>query len=132
MVALLKFMVIRKAGHGPFFMHGDKKGLNRIIFVDEVKKAMRARGLSGEGISGHSFWIGAATAASLNGASDEEAKALGRWKSREYKGCIRTGSSAQAAFSKETVRGGEEGRKCQLREGARSPCCVLCHHVSYC
>ncbi len=31
----------------------------------------------------------------MNGASEEDVKALGRWKSREYKGYIRTGHGAQ-------------------------------------
>ncbi len=99
-VALLEFMVIRKAGDGTFFRLDDGKGLNRRVFVEEVRKALRERGMADEGISGHSFKIGAATAASRNGASDEQIKDLGRWRSRAYKGYVRTGCEAQAASAK--------------------------------
>ncbi len=103
-VALLEFMVIRKAGDGPFFRLDDGKGLNRRVFVEELRKALRERGVADEGILGHSFRIGAATATSRNGASDEQIKDLGRWRSRAYKGYVRTGCKAQAAC----VRGGRQ------------------------
>lgn len=95
-VALLKFMGLRKAGSGPFFRLTEGKGLDRKVFVQEVKEALRRSGRSAEGISGHSFRIGAATEASRNGASDEQIKALGRWSSRAYRGYVRTGDEAQA------------------------------------
>ncbi len=97
--AMLEFMVIRKEGPGPFFMDGDKVGLTRKKFVLEVKGALERKGLASTGISGHSFRIGAATAAAAGGASGEEVKALGRWKSREYKGYIRRAGSEQAEAS---------------------------------
>ncbi len=57
-------------------------------------------GIPEAGISGHSFRIGAATAAAESGSTDEEVKALGRWKSREYKGYIRRQGGDQAASAK--------------------------------
>lgn len=99
-VALLKFMILRKAGNGPFFSLEAEKGLDRKVFVQEVKKALRERGMSDKGISGHSFRIGAATEASRNGASDEQIKALGRWSSRAYKGYIRIGDKEQAVSAR--------------------------------
>jgi len=99
-MALLEFMIIRKAGEGPFFKLEDGRGLTRRAFVEEVRKALREKGIADEGISGHSFRIGAATAASRNGASDEQIKALGRWRSRAHKGYVRTGCEAQAASAK--------------------------------
>ncbi len=89
-------MVDRKAGPGPFFMDKDKVGLTRRMFVREVNGALVKRGLPSEGISGHSFRIGAASAAAAGGASDEEIKVLGRWKSREYKHYIRRDGAEQA------------------------------------
>ncbi len=67
----------------------EKGGLTRRDFVSEVRKALVEREMPDAGISGHSFRIGAATAAAVSGASDEEVKALGRWRSREYKGYVR-------------------------------------------
>ncbi len=70
-IALLRFMALRKAGEGQFFRLNGGKGLDRKVFVQEVKEALRRCGLSAEGISGHSFRIGAATEACRNGASEE-------------------------------------------------------------
>ncbi len=94
--ALFRFTVVRKEGRGPFFKDEKGKGLTRRIFVTKVKKALESQGMAVEGISGHSFRIGAATAATMNGASGEDIKALDRWKSREYKGYMRTGHRPQA------------------------------------
>ena len=99
-VAVLQFMIGRKAGPGPFFTGGSGVGLTRREFVAEVRAALARRGVSSEGISGHSFRIGAATEAARSGASDEEVKALGRWRSREYKGYIRRDEGDQAAAAK--------------------------------
>ncbi len=110
-VALLEFMVIRKAGDGPFFRLDDGKGLNRRVFVEELRKALRERGMADEGISGHNFKIGAATAASRNGASDEQIKDLDRWRSRAYKGYVRTGCEAQAASAKKLSEVGNRETK---------------------
>ena len=102
--AVLEFMVVRKAGPGPFFMDREKVGLTRRDFVTEVRKSLAERGLPDTGISGHSFRIGAATAAATSGASDEKIKALGRWKSREYKGYIRREEGDQAASAKKWTK----------------------------
>ncbi len=95
--AILAYMIDRKTGPGPFFKDEALGGLTRKRFVKEVKKALELAGLSSAGISGHSFRIGAATAAAAGGASDEEVKALGRWTSREYKGYIRKETTTQHA-----------------------------------
>ena len=109
--AMLEFMVDRRAGPGPFFMDREKVGLNRKEFVKEVKGALERKGLSSEGISGHSFRIGAATAAAEGGASDEEVKALGRWKSREYKGYIRREETKPSGAAKKLAEGAREESK---------------------
>ena len=109
-------MVLRGEGQGPFFRYEHGKGLTRRVFVAEVKKALVSQGMDAVGISGHSFRIGAATTAAMNGASDEDVKALGRWKSREYKGYVRTGSRAQATSAQWVTMAPEE--KSQGEEGA--------------
>ncbi len=107
---VLKHMAIRKAGKGPFFRMEGTTGLTRKVFVKEVKDALERQGMSGEGISGHSFRIGAATAAAQNGATPEELKALGRWKSREYQGYVRTADGGQAAAAELLTRVGKKER----------------------
>ena len=107
-MAVLVFMGERAAGPGPFFK--DEKGvsLTRREFVAEVKKVLTAKGIPSAGISGHSFRIGSATAAALSGATDEEVKALGRWRSREYRSYITREEGDQAASAKkwtEAVKG---------------------------
>ncbi len=105
--AVLEFMAVRGPGKGPFFSDGEGKGLTRRELVAEVRKALTDLRIPAEGISGHSFRIGAATAAAECGASDEEVKALGRWRSREYKGYIRVYGGKQAASAKkwaDTIR----------------------------
>ena len=98
--AIMEYMVVRKAGPGPFFMTKEKVGLTRDVFVKEVKSALEKAGLSSDGISGHSFRIGAATAAAEEGASDDDIKVLGRWRSREYRGYIRREGPTAAGASK--------------------------------
>ncbi len=98
--AVLEFMVCRGAGPGPFFSGKDGGSLTRRGFVVEVRKALGESGIPESGISGHSFRIGAATAAAAGGASDDEVKALGRWTSREYKGYIRREGGDQASSAK--------------------------------
>ena len=98
--AVLEFMAVRGPGPGPFFTGQDGVGLTRRDFVVEVRKALVEKGIPEAGISGHSFRIGVATAAAACGAFEEEVKALGRWRSREYKGYIRREEGEQAASAK--------------------------------
>ncbi len=97
---VLEFMVCRGSGPGPFFTEGGGGSLTRRDFVVEVRKALVERGIPESGISGHSFRIGAATAAAAGGASEEEVKALGRWTSREYKSYIRKEEGDQSSSAK--------------------------------
>jgi len=71
------------------------KALARKGFVAEVRKALDEAGIASQDIFGHSFKIGAATAAAQGGDTAEEIKALGRWRSREYKGYVRRNESMQ-------------------------------------
>ena len=97
--AVLKYMVVRGPGPGPFFKWKNGKGLSRTAFVKEVKLALEKGGFQSEGISGHSFRIGAATAAAESGVS-EEVKALGWWRRREYRGYVHLEEGSQAAAAK--------------------------------
>ncbi len=104
--ALLAFMMLRKAGPGPFFRAQSGEALKRKGFVAEVKKALVCAAMQCHDISGHSFRIGAATAAAQNRTSDSEIKDFGRWRSREYQGYIRRDGVAGAALSKKLAGAG--------------------------
>jgi len=105
--AVLHFIVQRKSGPGPFFSDEAGKALTRREFVSEVKKALSSAGMTNHDISGHSFRIGAATAAAQSGASVDEIKALGRWKSREYQGYVRRGDGGQSSLAKKLAKQAE-------------------------
>ncbi len=107
--SVLRFMVTRGAGPGPFFTDREGVGLTRRVFVEEVRKALAKKGASVEGISGHSFRIGAATAAAESGATAEEVKALGRWKSGAYSGYVRREEGGQTSAGKKWTRAIKEG-----------------------
>ncbi len=74
------FTVLRKAGSGPFFKFPAGTPLTRKSFIAEVRTVLAKVGVACQDISGHSFRIGAATAAAQLGASDEEIEDLGRWR----------------------------------------------------
>ncbi len=105
--AVLHFIVQRKSDPGPFFRDEAGKALTRREFVSEVKKALSSAGMTSHDISGHSFRIGAATAAAQSGASVDDIKALGRWKIREYQGYVRRGAGGQSNLAKKLAKQAE-------------------------
>lgn len=79
--SMLRFLNIRPKVSGPLFCHFGGAPLTRYQFSAILQKAVNIVGLEGKGYKSHSFRIGAATSASVNGLSDEEIKILGRWRS---------------------------------------------------
>ena len=72
------------------FRFQDGRSLSRSIFVDQVREALTAVGISTAGYSGH---IEAATTAAAAGLSESLIKTLGRWRSSAYMTYIRTPTS---------------------------------------
>ncbi len=64
------------------FPNGDF--LTRQWLVSVVREAIKKAGLDPTKYCGHSFRIGAATAAAKNGLEDSVIKTLGRWHSLAY------------------------------------------------
>ena len=99
--ALLNYLAIRPPGQGPLFTHQSGTALTRDQFVRGVKVALSAARIAHENYSGHSFRIGAATAAAAAGVPAHIIKMLGRWSSQAYLLYVRTPRETLAAISQQ-------------------------------
>jgi len=75
---------INSGPHEPFFLLPSMKVLTRTIFLDLFSKACQSANVTCVGLKGHSFRIGAATAAAEAQVPDYLIQTLGRWKSSSY------------------------------------------------
>ena len=98
--ALLSYLAIRPPTPGPLFLLELGAPLSRITLVTSICQALASTGLDVSRFSGHSFRIGAATAASQAGLSDSTIKALGRWKSGAFNRYLKPPVHSIAAHSK--------------------------------
>ena len=87
--AILAFMALRASSPGPFFQQLDKTPLRKDKFVEEIRTALTAAGITASDYAGHSFRIGAATTAAQCGVPETTIQALGRWTSDAYRTYIR-------------------------------------------
>ena len=99
--ALLNYLAIRPPGEGPLFTHQSGTPLSRDQFVRGVKAALSAAHIAHEHYSGHSFRIGAATAAAAAGVPAHIIKMLGRWSSEAYLLYVRTPRETLASISRQ-------------------------------
>ena len=98
-IALHNFLSVRQAGSGPLFTCQDGSPLAKDVFVRAVRLALLQAGVDCSKYSGHSFRIGAATAAAQAGVSPDKIKLLGRWSSEAYMVYIKTPPGDIAAMS---------------------------------
>lgn len=84
MAAVLSYLVVRGAKEGPLFMFKDGRFLTRQRLVEYVREVLENVGMKKSKYCGHSFHIGAATAAAAQGMEDSVIKTLGRWRSLTY------------------------------------------------
>ena len=89
----------RPQGSGPLFQFQDGCPLSKEKLLFHLHETLRARGLDTVGLTGHSFRVGATTAAACAGLEDSVIQALGRWRSDAYFRYIRTPGCVLAAFS---------------------------------
>ena len=82
---------------GPQFRLETGRPLEIRVLVGEVHRALKSVGVDPAGISGHSFRVGAATEAALQGSSDASIMKLGRWKSGAFRRYITKGESEEAS-----------------------------------
>ena len=97
--ALLAYLAVRGSKTGFLFHFADGRLLTKALFIAKVREALSRTGLNADNYAGHSFRIGAATTAAINGIDECSIKMLGRWKSSAYQTYIRTPREKLAAFS---------------------------------
>lgn len=102
-VALLAYLSVRGGQEGPLFQHYDQRPLTKAAFVDHVRRTLTLAGVDDRNYAGHSFRIGAATAAATAGVDDSLIQTLGRWKSSAYLAYIRVPRERLAAISTRLV-----------------------------
>ena len=88
--AVLAYLAIRCPAPGLLFVFEDGRVLSRQQLVTELSIALQEVGLDPSPYKGHSFHIGAATAAAKAGLSDSLIQTLGRWKYTAFKLYIST------------------------------------------
>ena len=98
-MAILHFMAVRPNVEGPNLVHANGSPLTRDQFVQMVKRALRTANIDATAYSGHSFRIGAASAAAAAGVPAYFIKMLGRWESEAYHLYIRTPRESLASIS---------------------------------
>lgn len=76
---LQAYLRIRPSVQGPLFCHYDHSPVTKSQFSAVLSKACTFLGLAGCHIKCHSFRIGAATTATLQGVPDQDIKRMGRW-----------------------------------------------------
>ena len=99
-VETLRYMELRGPTPGPFFLFKDVSPLTKAVFTARVRRALASLGLEAEAYAGHSFRIGAATAAARAGLEDSVIQSLGRWSSGAFLRYIRTPRDRLARYSK--------------------------------
>lgn len=97
--AVLAYLALRPSAPGPLFIYEDGTSLSRERLSTSFSQALKSAGVAGVGFSGHSFRIGAATAAAKAGVSDSLIQTLGRWKSSAFTAYIRTPKETLCAAS---------------------------------
>lgn len=88
--SLLAYLAIRPATPGPLFLLESGNPLSRSVLISAVRQTLLGTGLDISAYNGHSFRIGAATAATQAGLPDSAIQLLGRWKSSAFTRYLRS------------------------------------------
>jgi integrase len=88
--ALLAYLAIEPSVSGPLFLFENGLTLSRPRLIRALHQVLLLAGIDDSRYSGHSFRIGAATAAAKAGVSESMIQTIGRWKSSAYLLYIRT------------------------------------------
>ncbi len=98
--AVLTYVAARGPAAGSFFRFADGTPLTKPRFITRVRQGLRRAGIQEANYSGHSFRIGAVTAAAYAGVEDSTIQALGRWNSDAFRRYIRMQRETLASFSR--------------------------------
>ena len=90
--AVRSYLMLRGLKPGPLFVDRSGKAVVRADFDRALKKAVIFNRIDPAHFKGHSFRIGAATAAAEAGIPDSQIREMGRWKSDAFKKYIRAAS----------------------------------------
>ena len=104
--AIVSYIGVRSSTPGPLFVLHSGTPLTRSYLVTQLQAALRAAGLNDKQFNGHSFRIGAATTAAMQGLEDSLIQTLGRWRSDAYRTYIRIPRTDLAKVSRVLVQGG--------------------------
>jgi site-specific recombinase XerD len=88
-VASPKILLQRPNVTGAIFCHPNGKPITRYQFSVVLRKAVNSAGIQSDNFKSHSFRIGTASDASVNGISDSKIMELGRWKSQAVTNYLR-------------------------------------------
>ena len=88
-ISLLNYLAIRPPTPGPLFLLKSGNPLSRSFLVSSLRTALASFDIDVFRYNGHSFRIGAATAAAQANIPDSTIKSLGRWKSSVFTRYIR-------------------------------------------
>ena len=102
-VAIMNYLSVRPPGEGSLLVLEDGSPLTKDLFVRKVRMALAESGIDQRLYAGHSFQIGAATAAAAVGIPAHTIKMLGRWSSGAYALYIHESRSSLASVSRRLV-----------------------------
>ena len=88
--AVLGYIPASGTEEGPFFRFKSGSPLTKSLFTKHIRAALQELDLPFQDFAGHSFRIGAATAAAKSGIEDSTIKTLGRWNSSAFLAYIRS------------------------------------------
>lgn len=83
------YLKVRGVKDGPLFCYGSGRPISRSEFCKVLKSALKFSKLDSHKFKAHSFRIGAATQAHLQGFSDSQIRVMGRWHSESFQRYIR-------------------------------------------
>ncbi len=87
--AMVQYLQVRPPGPADLFVHFNTNTLTRYQFQALLKKAISHLGIDHQQYSSHSFRIGAATSAAMNGVASHKIQEYGRWHSSCYRQYVR-------------------------------------------